>query len=239
MTVTRIAAIGLLLVLAVIMAMAFASLPDPGDRLAASTTSRSIIEAGTRDTNSSNIVTAVLFDYRGFDTLGEVTVVFAAVAGVALVFSRAVLVLSRKGLSPLAKESMSILTPFIMVLGFYVIFYGHISPGGGFQGGVILASWAILACLVYGVEVEERVISLFSKMVAESAGAISFVVLASIGLMVGQEFLTNLSAGFPEGSPGSLLSGGSIPYLNLVVGIKVAVGLSVMFVTMSKRDVLH
>lgn len=237
MTPGKVAALGFLVVLAVILASAIAVLPDATERIEYPGPSRHILGSGLSDTGAVNLVTAVLFDYRGFDTLGEATVIFAAVAGVALAFYRETLVLSKRGLSSLAKESMNILTPFIVLLGFYVIFHGHISPGGGFQGGVILASWAILACLVYGVEVEENVMDVFTKMLAESGGVILFSVLGIVSLALGREFLTNLAAGFGAGSPGDVFSAGAIPYLNLAIGIKVGAGLAVLFVTMAKRDV--
>ncbi len=237
MSATKIGAIVVIAIFAVIFVVTLGALPDVSDRIQASETASRVLEDGRKDTGARNLVSAVLFDYRGFDTLGEATVIFAAVAGVALAFSHEVLLLSKTGLSPLAKESMNILTPFIMVLGFYIIFHGHISPGGGFQGGVVLASWAILACLVYGVEVEEMVISTFAKMVVESIGIISFVLVAGIGVLRGVQFLSNLSAGYSAGMVGSIFSAGNIPYLNTAIGIKVGVGLAVLFVTMAKRDV--
>ena len=238
MTLGKVATLGFLVVFAVILAFAMNVLPEAQERMNYPGPTGQILEDGLRETGAVNLVTAVLFDYRGFDTLGEATVIFAAVAGVALVFYTETLVLSKQGLSSLAKEGMNILTPFIVLLGLYVILHGHISPGGGFQGGVILASWAILACLVYGVEVEEKVMSDVTKMLAESSGVILFVIVAGISFLVGAQFLSNLTAGFGAGSPGGLLSAGAIPYLNVAIGIKVAAGLAVMFVTMAKKDVL-
>lgn len=237
MSLGKVAALGFIMVFAVILGSAFGVLPDATERMEFPGPTGHILEFGLRETGAVNLVTAVLFDYRGFDTLGEATVIFAAVAGVALAFYKETLVLSKTGMSSLAKESMNILTPFIVLLGLYVIFHGHISPGGGFQGGVILASWAILACLVYGVEVEEKCVSIFAKMMAESTGVILFVAVAAVSFLMGKEFLTNLAAGFGAGSPGEIFSAGGIPYLNVAIGIKVGAGLAVMFVTMAKKDV--
>jgi len=237
LTLSKITAVVFLVVLAVMLASAMQVLPEATERMQFPGPTGQILESGIRDTGAVNLVTAVLFDYRGFDTLGEATVIFAAVSGVVLAFYKETLVLSRRGMSSLAKESMNILTPFIVLLGLYVIFHGHISPGGGFQGGVILASWAILSCLIYGVEVEEKVVSAFSKRIAESSGVLLFVAVAAVGLVMGQEFLSNLTAGFGAGNPGDVFSAGAIPYLNVAIGIKVGAGLALMFVTMAKRDV--
>ncbi len=236
MTLGKAAALGFLIVFAVLLASAMYVLPEAAERMEYPGPSGHILESGLRETGAVNLVTAVLFDYRGFDTLGEATVIFAAVAGVVLIFYEETLVLSKRGLSSLAKGGMNTLTPFMILLGFYIIFHGHISPGGGFQGGVILASWAILATLIYGVEVEENVMSVFAKMLAESSGVILFVAVAAVSFLVGREFLSNLAAGFGGGSPGDVFSAGGIPYLNLAIGIKVGAGLAVMFVTMAKRD---
>ncbi len=236
MTLGKTATLAFLVILAVLLFSAMGALPETTDRMEAGGPTWHILRSAVPDTGAVNLVTAVLFDYRAFDTLGEATVIFTAVAGVVLVFAREAMVLSGKGLSPLAKKSMDILTPFIALLGFYVILFGHISPGGGFQGGVILASWAILVVLIYGIRTEEDVLTGFVKMFLESAGALLFVALGAVALIGGREFLSNLAAGFSPGDVGSVISAGSIPLLNVAIGLKVASGLAMMFVTMSKKD---
>ncbi|MFW6238504.1 MAG: hydrogen gas-evolving membrane-bound hydrogenase subunit E, partial [Halanaerobiales bacterium] len=91
------------------------------------------IEAGVEETGSYNLVTAILYDYRGFDSLGESTVIFAAVSGIVLILSRKTLPVSSHGLTFIVKRTFGILTPFVFLFSMYIITHAHLSPGGGFQ----------------------------------------------------------------------------------------------------------
>ncbi len=127
-----------------------------------------------------------------------------------------------------------ILSPLILVFGLYIILHGHLTPGGGFQGGAVFASG--LALLIVGFE-RKRVKSLFEKAplsFIESIGALGFLGIGLIGLAT-YTFLKNFIAnsGFlfgsstPEGiNPGYLNTGGTLSYLNIFVGLKVLAGLT-------------
>ncbi len=101
-----------------------------------------------------NMVTSVLASYRGYDTLGEVAVIFTAGLGAVMLIGRR----RRHRISPpppdhpVLRVTSKILIPPIMLFGLYVLFHGEISPGGGFQAGVIFAAALILYALVFGVE---------------------------------------------------------------------------------------
>ncbi len=186
------------------------------------------------ETGASNVVAAILFDYRAFDTLGEVTVIYTTVCGVALLFAGRRYRASRRGLSFVVKRGMALMVPFILLYASTIVLMGHLTPGGGFQGGVILATVTVLFCVVYGSHFEAAQIDPHKKDVLESFGGLFFVGLGLVGLLGGAGFLANLRGGFPGGTPGEFLSAGTIPLLNLAVGVKVGASLSTLFYSMIK-----
>ena len=225
-----------LIPLAVLLFCTFSALPDVAERKEMGLASQHIRAHAVEETGAINLVAAVLFDYRGFDTLGEITVVFSAVTSIALLFAGGKPSKSAEGLSPLAKRSVAALVPFIFLVGFYVILHGHISPGGGFQGGVVWGSLLILLGIVYGAAYAEEVITHHAKKVAESLAALSFLGLACVGLFAGGWFFSNLGIGYPRGQPGTILSAGMIPLLSLAVGVKIGAGLAAIFYFMVSVD---
>lgn len=192
-----------------------------------------IINSGLNDTGSLNLITAVLYDYRAFDSLGESTVIFGAVSGIVLILSRKMLPVSSKGLSFIVKRTLGIMTPFIALFGLYVITHGHLTPGGGFQGGVILAAISIIFSIVYGSAFDYRRYSPQTKTVLETGGALTFLALGVAGIFMEGFFLNNL--GFLTAETGSLISAGSIPYINVGVGFKVGAGLAIIFYSMIQK----
>jgi multicomponent Na+:H+ antiporter subunit B len=192
------------------------------------------IHGTARDTGAANVVAAILFDYRGFDTLGEASVIYTTVCGVALLFAKRRYRRSSHGLSFIVKRGMALLVPFILLYASSIIVMGHLSPGGGFQGGAVMATVTVLFCVIYGSSFEAARVSPKVKETIESSGALLFIVVGLVGLVTGGAFLTNAAAGFPRGTMGHLLSGGSIPLLNIAVGMKVGAGLSTLFYSMVK-----
>ncbi|HVY88549.1 MAG TPA: DUF4040 domain-containing protein [Hyphomonadaceae bacterium] len=117
---------------------------------------RAYLEQATSHTGAANVVTAVLASYRGFDTLGETAVIFAAGVGVALLLgfverSPGRLSASAEEHHVVLRVTAKLLIPVIALYAFYVQFHGEISPGGGFQAGVILAVAVILHALAFGL----------------------------------------------------------------------------------------
>lgn len=114
---------------------------------------------------------------------------------------------------------VKVIVPFIQVYGLYIIFHGHISPGGGFAGGAVIASSFILFALANDVEEGfKRFPRLVGKWL-EALGGLIFITLGLVGIIRGAAFLTNV----PEwlGRQGELFSAGLIPLLTLAIGIKV------------------
>ena len=191
------------------------------------------IKSGLRDTGSLNLVTAILYDYRAFDSLGESTVIFAAVSGIVLILSRKTLPVSSHGLSVIVKRTFAILTPFIFLFSLYIITHGHLSPGGGFQGGVIFATISFIFSIVYGSAFDYKRYSPNSKTIIETGGALIFVTIGLMGLVYKDVFLENLL--FLNQGVGTLISAGSIPIINLGIGFKVGAGLAIIFYSMIQK----
>ncbi len=168
---------------------------------------------------ATNIVTDIVVLYRGFDTLGEVTVLFLAATGLSVFFFG----LKKKEYtcepSLIVKRGTGIIFPFILLLGVYIFVHGHLTPGGGFPGGVIIATGVLLiylCCRDY-----KAPHSLF-KVIEGSMGTL-FVIVGLIGLIVGGSFLFNFLG---AGKTGELVSAGIIPILYIVIGLKVGAELS-------------
>lgn len=122
----------------------------------------------------------------------------------------------------IVKTITRIIIPFAQVYGIFIILHGHISPGGGFSGGALIGSTLILYTLVFGMKKGEKKFSHKTSEFAESGGIFIYVFIGFIGLIFGGAFLSNISAGFPIGTPGEILSSGMIPILMVGIGIKVA-----------------
>jgi multicomponent Na+:H+ antiporter subunit B len=184
-----------------------------------------------------NVVTAVIFDYRGFDTLGEEFILFASVTGVLLLMrheesdeEEACVPQPRRGPKPAVLDpSATDLTRFssfvfigaLVTFGVYVVLTGHLSVGGGFQGGVIIFSAWLLVLLAYGSDVLERCASKTVLEWFEAAGAGGYALAGCLGLLLGKTFLENV---LPLGQTGQLLSSGTILVINCAVGTEVTAG---------------
>ncbi len=125
------------------------------------------------------------------------------------------------GMSLIVKTMVMFLTGFIILYGVYVVLTGHLSPGGGFAGGVILAAGVLLVVLAFGASVVRERLGHRWAMTWESLGAIGFLAVALLGFIAGTFFTSFLA---PSGGPG-LLSGGAIPIFNIAIGLKVGSGL--------------
>jgi multicomponent Na+:H+ antiporter subunit B len=178
--------------------------------------------------HATDLVTALNFDIRAFDTLGEEFILFASVAGVALVLRR----LRDEGEEPVsdlgghrfagASDALRALSAplaaMLIALGGYVVVHGALTPGGGFQGGVVLAAGPI-AVLVAGRYLAARRLAPNSATEAlEAAGAAGYALLGLGGLVFASVYLKNFLA---LGIPGHLLSAGFMPLNSVAVGVEV------------------
>jgi len=177
-----------------------------------------------------NVVSSVNFDSRAIDTLGEEVILLASVIGVATLLRRAKGERQRAALSggrvlELTKFAGYQMTGATLLVGFDVIAHGHLTPGGGFQGGVVVATGLHLLYVAGRYRALERVRPLPAFELGEAAGASAFAGLGIAGLAAMGGFLANL---WPRGSFGHLLSAGTVPLLNVAVGIEVASGVVVL-----------
>jgi len=113
-----------------------------------------------------------------------------------------------------------------VLFGFYLISHGHLSPGGGFQGGVVLGTAIILLALSHSIEKTEKKFKSRWLNMLEKLGILTLVFLGFLGIFLGYSFLSNF---LPLGNPGQIASGGLMLLFNIAIGIKVAAGVSVIF----------
>ena len=119
------------------------------------------------------------------------------------------------------KCAADIFAPLALIFGFSVILHGQLSPGGGFQGGVIVASAVLLLFTGYGYRVTAQALSADALKKNEAFGASCYIALALVGVLAGAEFCGNVVS---HGHMGDLISGGTIMYMNYAVGYKVLTG---------------
>lgn len=118
---------------------------------------------------------------------------------------------------------------FILVFGFSVVLYGHISPGGGFAGGVVLAGGFILVLLSHGRDEIARMVGARAPTLYDCLAALAFLLLALGGYTGGRFFLNFLG----KGEPFQLFSAGIIPLCNLAIGVKVGACLFGVFAALA------
>lgn len=133
------------------------------------------------------------------------------------------------GMSIIVKTVSRLIFPFMFLFGIYIVLHGHLTPGGGFPGGVIIGSAVIMLILAYGYEQAQDVVSALKAEVAESIGGLIIVGLGITGIIIGISFLEQV---LPLGTVGNLFSAGNLPILNIGVGIKVAAGFIGIFYAM-------
>lgn len=193
-------------------------------------------EVAVPERHATNVVAAVTFDYRGVDTMIEEFILFAAVIGVAVLLRNMRFEEEHEpeeqargrrvpGTSNAVRViGLTLLGP-IVLYGLYVVAHGHLTPGGGFQGGVVLATGALLVYLSGEYVTLRRVRPQAFIDLAEATGAGSYVVVGLYGLVVAGSFLANF---VPLGRIGTLPSAGTMPIINLAVGLEVAAGFTLL-----------
>lgn len=176
---------------------------------------------GLRETGSLNVVTAVVLDYRAFDTFGEAAVLLLALLAVSLLLEPTTLVskprrTAREALI-LQKVSRCILPP-LWIYASYIMLSGQLGPGGGFSGGVFLAAGGILQrlCAERSAQEEARR-RRYTLRIAVGSMLLYAILKLWVFFRAGNELSTYISLGIP----GTLLSGGLIPILNLCIGLLV------------------
>ena len=130
----------------------------------------------------------------------------------------------------IVKCSADKILPFSLVFGIYIILFGTISPGGGFQGGVITASAVLLLYIGYGYSTASAAVKQDVLRVCEPLGATLYVILGLCGIVLGSVFCRNVF--FNDGKIGDLVSAGNITFMGWTVGFKVLTGIGFLILLM-------
>lgn len=138
-----------------------------------------------------------------------------------------------KGMTLIVKTITTWVKGLIFIFGLYIIFFGHLTPGGGFAGGVILACSYILLTLAFGSEFSLKNLSKAVASELDSIGALMFLVIATLGIFMGGTFFVNFIQKFHPGENFRFLSAGTIPLSNMAIGLKVGMSLFMVFIILS------
>lgn len=186
-----------------------------------------------------NVVSSVNFDQRPLDTLGEEIILLGSVVGAATLLRPSRAEAQRR--APRGGRVLDstvllcwVLLPVTLVVGLDVVVHGHVTPGGGFQGGVVLASALHLVYVGGRYPALRRLRPLSWYEWGEGAGAAAFVGLGIVGLVVGGAFLRNV---VPMGRFDALLSAGTVPMLSVAVGAEVGCGAVVLLAQFLEQDI--
>jgi multicomponent Na+:H+ antiporter subunit B len=199
---------------------------------------RDIAAAAALLHRTPNVVTSVNFDQRGLDTFGEETILLASVLGA--------VTLLRPGKDERARKPPGagrmlhatrlagyVFLPISLILGADVVVHGHLTPGGGFQGGVVLATGLHLLYLADSYPALRRLRPLRWYEYGEAVGMGAVATLGVAGLVTGAGFLANI---LPTGEFGQLLSAGTVPLFSIAIGIEVASGIVVLLAGFLEQD---
>jgi len=196
---------------------------------------------------AANAVNGVTFDMRGSDTLGEEMILFAAALGVSVLLRaardpREVQVaaeddVNRRGaISGALRASAATLVGPMIVFGLYVVTHGQLTPGGGFQGGVILAAALLLTYAGGQVLAVQRTDPVALVEVSEAVGALAFALVALGGVVFAGVLMANF---LPFGEIGALLSSGTIALLSVVTGVEVTAALALILTEFLDQTLLR
>ena len=182
-------------------------------------------------TKATAVVSAINFEYRGFDTVGEEFILFVAAAGVSVVLRHLRGERDRSALdeavgrgaqptSDAVRMLALVFTGPTVIMGWYLASHAQTSPSGGFQGGVVLATAFILIYLSGQFLVFKRVSPVAVTDVVEAVGAGGFACIGLSAIFLGLPYLSNV---LPLGTtPGAIDSSGTIALISLFVGVEVA-----------------
>ncbi len=198
-------------------------------------------------TNATGVVSAVNFEYRGFDTVGEEFILFTAATGVSTVLRRLRgererlgpeegLEANRPPQSGAVRQAALVFVGPVIVMGWFLASHAQTSPSGGFQGGVVLATAFILIYLSGGLLTFRRISPVDLTDAVEAAGAGGFAAVGMAAVLMGSPYLYNF---LPLGStPGAVSSSGTIALISFFVGVEVAAAFVLLVGEMLEQTLL-
>jgi multicomponent Na+:H+ antiporter subunit B len=196
------------------------------------------LQDSMHETGIPNVVTSVLASYRGFDTFGELVVIFTAGIGVLALLTvrrrddEPAGVFVHMGQHTILRIVAKMLIPLILVFALYVQFHGDYGPGGGFQAGVIFASAIILYEILFGLHAAQQAINWTLVRMLAAIGVLIYGSVGIVGLLAGKGFL-DYSALRSDAIAGQHLG---ILLVELGVGITVACVMIIIFFSFSKHS---
>lgn len=135
-----------------------------------------------------------------------------------------------QGMTVIVKTVARIIVGVIFIYGVYIISHGHLTPGGGFAGGAIIAGAFILLVLAFGSDMMMLKARKAGSSVFESLAILAFLILATVAFFLGARVFFNNY--LPKGTVGELISAGVIPLYNIAIGIEVAAALFTIFLAL-------
>jgi len=209
-------AVGIISTFAALVAFTFASdYPVPED-------SEQYLARALEETGASNRVAGIYLNYRLLDTLLEVLVFSVAVLGVHHYLQQSErMSLPSLSESEVVRTAVSFLSPLALLLCAFFAIFGHISPGGGFAAGVIAASGLLYVAIARGMQATQTRLNPLKLALVEKAILLLLLTFTLVPAGFGKIPLSDL---LPKGTPGQLLSGGSILIYNILIAVKVFTG---------------
>jgi multicomponent Na+:H+ antiporter subunit B len=195
------------------------------------------VRAALRRT-TANVISSVNFDQRGLDTFGEEAILLTSVLGAVTLLRPTEDEQRRKppGAGRVLQGTQLagyVFLPVTLVIGADVVAHGQLTPGGGFQGGVVLGTGIHLLYLAGSYPALRRLRPLHWYEYGEAAGMAGVVALGVAGLVAGAGFLANV---LPTGQLGQFVSSGTVPLFSISIGVEVASGVVVLLAGFLEQD---
>ena len=241
-------AVGVLLLGILLYTVAY--LPDIGaaDNPADNEVVQRYIESGVEETGAINLVAGMILDYRAFDTFGESNVLFLGVCAVVLLLmndknnqdmraNREMLEDDRFDVvhrNVIQRSVALLIVPVVMIFGFYVIFNGHLSLGGGFSGGALIGGALVMYSIAYGYEKMHSMLNYRRFMWIVCVCLMVYCLSKSYSFFTGGNGFHSI---IPNGTPGSIFSAGLILPLNICVGLIVALTVYGFYALFTRGDI--
>ncbi len=217
------------------------------DNPAVNEVSRRYVEQGLSETGAVNMVTGMILDYRAFDTFGESSVLFLAVACVMMLLLRDqnnttpadIRQLQRERAAepsccdPILQKVVAVVFPCILLFGIYVVLNGHLSPGGGFAGGAMMGAGLILYSAAYGMDAASRFFSQKHFRILTTSALLCYALSKAYSFFTGAN---DLPSCISLGCPGAIFSSGLILVLNICVGLIVACTMYGFYILFTKGE---
>ncbi len=205
------------------------------------------VENGLEETGAVNMVAGMILDYRAFDTFGESSVLFLAVTCVMMLLLRDKNNISEEediqeaherdiendARDLILKKVTSLVMPWIILFGVYVVLNGHISPGGGFSGGAVMGASLILYSTAFGADAVSRFFTRKTFRTITSIALLCYAASKAYSFFTGAN---GLPTGIPLGTPGAIFSSGLILVLDICVGMVVACTMYGFYTLFTKGD---